>query len=73
MIVARYEVPGVMRKIAPSRPSFGLLAICGLPVTEQNWGGTIERISLRLKAREHEYLAFLKWHELSFDDKYLWH
>ena len=52
---ARHEVPGIMRKIA--RPS-----------------GTIERISAQIPSDpnfQQEYLAFLKRHQLSFDDKYL--
>jgi hypothetical protein len=60
MIVARHEVPGGVRKIA--RPS-----------------GTIEPISawfrrFRLQHTFQEgYLAFLKRHELRFEDKYLDH
>ena len=35
--------------------------------------GRLNGYRLALKASEQEYLAFLRRHELSFDDKYLWH
>jgi hypothetical protein len=38
----------------------------------RNKGGRMEGWKIG-KASEQEYLAFLRRHELSFDDKYLWH
>jgi hypothetical protein len=39
----------------------------------KNGTGRLNGSRLRLKASEQEYLAFPRWRELSFDDKYLWH
>jgi len=51
LIVARHEVPGVMRKKNGIKP--------------RCIGGVADHV-------QQEYLAFLKRHELSCDDKYLW-
>jgi hypothetical protein len=64
-IVARHEVPGIMRKIAPSQRCEGL-------AVGKNFYYIQNQVEHhRTRIFQQEYLAFLKRHELSFDDKNL--